>query len=398
MEDMLDRPDQPAILVVDDTPENLELMSELLLLDDYRVKVASSGTSALRIALEIPQPDLILLDIMMPGMDGYEVCRMLKGNPLTTAIPVIFLTAKSAMEDEQLGLDVGAVDYIAKPISPPVVLARVKSHLQLKATADFLRDKSEYLELEVKRRTQEIQRLHDATIEAMAALVDMRDSPGGRRLLRIERYVCLLAEALIRRDGFVGELGLEDIEVLGKSALLHDIGKVILPDRVLLNPGALDAEDLAILHRHPLAGRDALLMAERRFGGSADFLHYAKEITYGHHEHWDGSGFPQGLRGEAIPLSARIVTLAYHYDRLTSRHPYHSPLAPEEAALQIEAGSGSLFDPQLVEVFAEVTEQFAVIARHLADTDRSLNNGLQRIEQSLAETIELEPPPPSAEA
>lgn len=391
---MLDRPDQPVILVVDDTPENLELMSELLLLDEYRVKVASNGTHALRIALDTPPPDLILLDIMMPGMDGYEVCRMLKGNPATAGIPVIFLTAKSSAEDEQLGLDVGAVDYIAKPISPPVVLARVKNHLQLKATADFLRDKSEYLELEVKRRTRENQRLHDATIEAMAALVDLRDSPGGRRLLRIERYVCLLAEALIRQDT-VDDLSLEDVEVLGKSALLHDIGKVILPDRVLLNPGALDAEDLAILHRHPVAGRDALAMAERRFGGSADFLHYAKEIAYSHHEHWDGSGFPEGLKGEAIPLSARIVSIAYHYDRLTSRHPYHTPLTPEEASLQIQAGAGRLFDPQLVQVFTDVAEPFAAIARRLADTDRALSGELERLEQSLAETIELEPPPPA---
>ncbi len=393
MDEMLDRPDQPVVLVVDDTPENLELMSELLLLDDYRVKVASNGTHALRIALDSPQPDLILLDIMMPGMDGYEVCRMLKGNPATAAIPVIFLTAKSSAEDEQLGLDVGAVDYIAKPISPPVVLARVKNHLQLKATADFLRDKSEYLELEVKRRTQEIQRLHDATLEAMAVLVDLRDNPGGHRLARIERYVCLLAEALIRQDGFAGELSLEDVQVLGKSALLHDIGKVILPDRVLLNPGALSPEDLAILHRHPIAGRDALALAERRFGGSAEFLHYAKEIAYSHHEHWDGSGFPQGLKGEAIPLSARIVGLAYHYDRLTSRHPYHTPLTPEEAALRIQAGAGTLFDPQLVRVFAEVAEAFARVARRLADSDQTLSGELQRLEQSLAETIELEPLP-----
>ena len=173
--DMLDRPDQPLVLLVDDTPENLTLMSELLA-DSYRVKVANHGAKGLRIAAE-SLPDLILLDIMMPEIDGYEVCRRLKADPATAEIPVIFLTAKTEQADEQQGFDLGAVDYITKPISPPIVLARVRAQLQLKASADFLRDKSEYLEWEVRRRTRDIQRLQEVTIEAMASLAAMRDNP-----------------------------------------------------------------------------------------------------------------------------------------------------------------------------------------------------------------------------
>ena len=204
---MLDRPDQEVILVVDDQPDNLMLMSELLM-GQYQVRVAGSGAKALRLAASEPRPDLVLLDIMMPEMDGYEVCRQLKADPLTAEIPVIFLTGMVSTADEQRGLDLGAVDYITKPISPPVTLARIRAHLKLKANADFLRDKSEYLELEVRRRSRELQAAQDATLEAMATLCDLRDNPHSRHLLRIEQYMRLLADALARREGEAGGLDL----------------------------------------------------------------------------------------------------------------------------------------------------------------------------------------------
>lgn len=389
MDDMLDRPDQSLVLVVDDTPENLELMSGLLL-GTYRVKVASNGAKALRIAAAEPQPDLILLDIMMPEMDGYEVCRRLKADPLTADIPVVFLTAKTEQADEQQGFDLGAVDYITKPISPPIVLARVHAQLQLKASADFLRDKSEYLELEVRRRTRDMQRLQEVTIEAMANLAAMRDNPCGRHLARVEPYMTTLATALAHQQPMlVAELSAERIAQLGKSALLHGIGKLVLPDRILLSPVPLQGADLQMLHRHAEAGRDALLAAESKLGSVTDFLRDARDIVYSQHEHWDGSGYPQGLRGEQIPLSARLMALVGVYEEMTSHHLYRQSVSHAEAVRQISAASGTRFDPSVVLAFIEAADAFAEIAQRLADDAASIHCELQRLEESLGESIEL---------
>ncbi|HEX5841792.1 MAG TPA: HD domain-containing phosphohydrolase [Pseudomonas sp.] len=391
MDEMLDRPDQPLVLVVDDTPENLQLMSELLL-DSYRVKVASDGVKALRIAASGQPPDLILLDIMMPEMDGYEVCRLLKLNPVTAEIPVIFLTAKSEQADEQQGFDLGAVDYITKPISPPLVLARVQAHLQLKASADFLRDKNEYLELEVRRRTRDMQRLQEVTIEAMANLAAMRDNPCGKHLSRVEPYMVSLATALANQQPALAEaFDSERIAQLGKSALLHGIGKLVLPDRLLLSlpERQLKGADLQLLHGHAKAGHDALLAAEAKLGNSTDFLRDARDIVYSQHENWDGSGYPQGLRGEQIPLTARLMALVGCYEELTSHHLYRQSLSHAEAVQQIGALSGVRFDPSVVLAFIAAAEEFAEIAQRLADDEASMHCELQRLDESLGESIEL---------
>lgn len=389
MNDMLDRPDQPLVLVVDDTPENLELMSELLL-GSYRLKVASNGAKALRIAAAEPQPDLILLDIMMPEMDGYEVCQRLKADSATAEIPVVFLTAKTEQADEQHGFDLGAVDYITKPISPPIVLARVQAQLQLKASADFLRDKSEYLELEVRRRTRDMQRLQEVTIEAMASLAAMRDNPCGKHLARVEPYMITLAAALARQQPLLtDELNAERVVQLGKAALLHGIGKLVLPDRILLSPVPLQGADLQLLHRHAEAGRDALLAAESKLGSVTDFLRDAREIVYSQHEHWDGSGYPQGLRSEQIPLSARLMALVGVYEELTSHHSYRQSVSHAEAVRQINASSGKRFDPSVVLAFIEAADAFAEIAQRLADDAASIHCELQRLDESLGESIEL---------
>ena len=393
MVDMLDRPDRPLVLLVDDTPENLELMSELLA-DSYRIKVANNGLKALRIAAGSQQPDLILLDIMMPEMDGYEVCRLLKMNPATAEIPVVFLTAKTEVADEQQGFDLGAVDYITKPISPPIVLARVHAQLQLKASADFLRDKSEYLELEVRRRTRDMQRLQEVTIEAMASLAAMRDNPNGKHLSRVEPYMVALAKALAyQQPALAAELSAERIAQLGKSALLHGIGKLVLPDRILLSPVPLQGEDLQLLHRHAVAGRDALLAAEAKLGSVPDFLRDARDIVYSQHEHWDGSGYPQGLRGEQIPLAARLMALVGVYEELTSHHPYRQSVSHAEAQQRIGAASGTRFDPSVVLAFIEAEDEFAAIAQRLADDAAAIHGELQRLDESLGESIELTPPP-----
>ncbi|WP_371233159.1 HD domain-containing phosphohydrolase [Pseudomonas sp. QE6] len=393
MDSMLDRPEQELILVVDDQPDNLMLMSELLM-DRYQVRVASSGAKALRLVQSDPRPDLVLLDIMMPEMDGYEVCRQLKADPATRDIPVIFLTGMVNASDEQKGLDLGAVDYITKPISPPVTLARIRAHLNLKANADFLRDKSEYLELEVRRRARELQAIQDATLEAMATLCDLRDNAHSQHLVRIEHYMRLLGSTLALRNEFSNELSVENIELLARSAQLHDIGKVAVPDRILHHPGQLDEADQAIMQSHTTVGRDALAAAERKLGYPADFLRYAKEIAHSHHERWDGGGYPEGLSGERIPMAARMLTLIDCYDEMTSRHAYRTSLGPDEAAARIKAGAGSQFDPRMVEAFSEAAEGFASIALRYADSDEALGLELLRLEDAVIENIELTPPAP----
>ena len=363
--------EKPTILVVDDTPENLTMMS-FLLKDRYKVKVANHGQKALRIAASEPQPDLILLDIMMPEMDGYEVCRQLQQDPQTRNIPIIFLTAKSSVEDEEFGLGLGAVDYITKPISPPVVLARVKTHLSLKASADFLRSKSDYLEQEVAKRTREISAIQDVTILAMASLAETRDNETGNHIRRTQHYVKALAEALRQQPKFATVLDDHTIAMLFKSAPLHDIGKVGIPDRILLKPGRYEPEEFAIMQRHPLLGLQAIEHAEQSLGTSVDFLRVAKEIAYGHHEKWDGSGYPQGLVGEAIPLSARLMALADVYDALISRRVYKEGMPHQQAAGIIGQGRGSHFDPDVVDAFFQIEQTFVAIAQRYLDSDQDL--------------------------
>ena len=363
--------EKPTILVVDDTPENLTMMS-FLLKDRYKVKVANHGQKALRIAASEPQPDLILLDIMMPEMDGYEVCRQLQQDLQTRNIPIIFLTAKASVEDEEFGLGLGVVDYITKPISPPVVLARVKTHLSLKASADFLRSKSDYLEQEVAKRTREISAIQDVTILAMASLAETRDNETGNHIRRTQHYVKALAEALRQQPKFAAELNDHTIAMLFKSAPLHDIGKVGIPDRILLKPGRYEPEEFAIMQRHPLLGLQAIEHAEQSLGTSVDFLRVAKEIAYGHHQKWDGSGYPQGLVGEAIPLSARLMALADVYDALISRRVYKEGMPHQQAAGIIGQGRGSHFDPDVVDAFFQIEQTFVAIAQRYLDSDQDL--------------------------
>ncbi|NCA71276.1 MAG: two-component system response regulator, partial [Sphingobacteriia bacterium] len=310
-----------TLMVVDDTPQNLALMSELLR-ETYRLTVANNGERALKLLQSQEPPDLILLDIMMPGMDGYEVLQRIKEDPRTSAIPVIFLTAKSDVEDEAHGLRLGAVDYITKPISPPIVLARVQTQLTLKAAADFLRDKAAYLEAEVARRTRQVEAIQDVTVLAMSSMAETRDNETGHHILRTQRYVRRLAESLRDHPRFHHLLTDDYIKQLFKSAPLHDIGKVGIPDHILLKPGRLTPEEFEIMKTHTTVGYESIARAERALGIELEFLTPAKEIALSHQEKWDGSGYPQGLAGEAIPLSARLMAVADVYDALISKRVY----------------------------------------------------------------------------
>ena len=364
--------DRPTVMIVDDTPGNIKLIHGLLR-GLYRVMVANDGQTALRLMASGAKPDIILLDIMMPGLDGREVCRRLKAAPETRGIPIIFLTAMAEVENEEEGLRLGAVDYITKPISPPILLARVDTHLKLKASADFLRDKADYLEAEVGRRTLEIAALQDVTIQAMASLAETRDLETGNHIRRTQHYVRVLAVRLKDHPRFGGRLDDRAIEILFKSAPLHDIGKVGIPDRILLKPGRFTPEEFEIMKTHTTLGRDAIEKAERQLGTTVPFLTCAKEIAYSHQEKWDGSGYPEGLAGEAIPLSARLMAVADVYDALISRRVYKEPIPHDQAAAIIRAGAGTHFDPDLVEAFLASEEQFQAIAAEFADAEAELD-------------------------
>ena len=373
-----------TILVVYDTPDNLALMSALLK-NTYKVKVANHGDKGLRIAASATPPDLILLDVMMPDIDGYEVCRRLKADLKTCHIPVIFLTAKSEPEDEQKGLSLGAADYISKPISPPILLARVATQLKLKASADFLRNQNAFLAAEVARRTSELEAVQEVTILALASLAETRDAETGKHILRTQRYVKALAEKLRLHPRFSTFLTEQNIRTLFKSAPLHDIGKVGIPDRILLKPGRYEPHELEIMKNHTLLGRDAIQLAEDWLGSPVAFLTIAKEIALYHQEKWDGSGYPESLAGESIPVSARLMALADVYDALISRRVYKDRLPHEQAAQIIVAGRGSHFDPDMVDAFIEIQDEFQDIAQRYPDSDGDLQKKIEFLAQAVAD-------------
>lgn len=360
-----------TVLVVDDTPDNLALMSGLLK-DRYRIKVANSGEKALRIARGETPPDLVLLDIMMPGLSGYDVCEQLKADPATREIPIIFLTAMTATEDEKKGLEMGAVDYITKPISPPIVLARVAAHLKIKAAADFLRDQNAFLEQEVARRTREVVAIQDVTILTLASLAETRDSDTGNHIRRTQFHVKSLAEELRTHPRFRHFLDDATIGLLFKSAPLHDIGKVGIPDRILLKPGRFTPEEFEVMKTHTTLGRDAIRHAEERLGIEVDFLRYAKEIAYGHQEKWDGSGYPEGLGGDDIPISARLMAVADVYDALVSRRVYKDGMPHEKAMAILVEGRGTHFDPDVLDAFLAREEEVLATAARFRDSEQDL--------------------------
>jgi len=357
-----------TILIVDDVAENLHILSELLM-PSYRVLVATSGLSALRIAEAAPKPDLILLDVMMPEVDGYTVLSQIKQNPATQDIPVIFVTALSESDDEEKGLRLGAVDYIAKPIKPAVVLARVRTQLDVKRAREWLKSENDLLEAEVAKRMAENDLTQQVSIRALAHLAEIRDPETGNHIRRTQSYVHCLASGLKERSPYEELMTDRYIDLLARSAPLHDIGKVGIPDYILLKPGKLTEEEFTIMKTHAKLGSDAIQKAEDEVSTPLPFLLFAKEIAHWHHEKWDGSGYPDGLAGEAIPLSARIMALADVYDALTSVRPYKVAMSSEAARDIIVAGKAKHFDPTLVEVFLENLDEFVAIGNRFADVD-----------------------------
>ncbi|MBF0262204.1 MAG: response regulator [Magnetococcales bacterium] len=352
--------ERPSILIVDDTPTNVTLLAELLQ-GTYRIKVANNGMKALELARRAPT-DLILLDIMMPEMDGYEVCRHLKADDMTCRIPVIFLTAKHAIEDEELGFEVGAIDFIHKPISPSIVMARVRAHLESKSWHDFLEDRNGFLQKEVEKRLSEINHLQDALMFSMISLAEFRDECTGNHIRRTQEYIRLLASRLALRPQYRSELTAEYIANLAKSAPLHDIGKIAIPDNVLMKPGKLTDAEFAVMKTHAMRGYEILKRAGGFIGEQALFLSMAMDIARHHQEWWDGSGYPDGLSGIRIPLSARLMAVADVYDALRSIRPYKKALDHEQATAIMVERSGSHFDPEVIAVFLDLSREFSDVA------------------------------------
>ena len=357
--------DKPLILVVDDMANNRVLASALLK-DFYRVKGATSGENALALMRYEP-PDLILLDVMMPAMDGYETCACIKADALLKQIPVIFLSAKGDVEDEERGFALGAVDYIIKPFTPALLLARVKTHLTLKHAQEALEDRNAYLETEIVRRIEEVTLMQEVAITAMASLAETWDRETGAHIQRTANYVGELARYLQHKSIDVETLTLENIYLMTKSAPLHDIGKMGIPDMILWKPAKLSPEEFALIKSHPIVGRRAIEGAEKLLGNSESFLRFAKEMAYSHHERWDGTGYPEGLSGENIPVSARLMAIADVYDAIISRRVYKDPIPHDEAVEIIRAEAGKQFDPVIVEAFLNLADRFKLISETYRD-------------------------------
>lgn len=395
-----------TVLIVDDTPENLAVLGELLR-PSYRVRVAPSGMRAMQVATTEPRPDLILLDVMMPEMDGYEVLRRLRADPTTADIPVIFVTAMDSADDEEHGFALGAVDYITKPIKPAIVLARVHAHLELKQARDWLKDQNAFLEAEVDRRMRDNQLIQDVSIRALASLAETRDTETGNHIRRTQYYVEILARHLQRHPRFADQLQPAMLRMIVKSAPLHDIGKVGIPDSILLKPARLEHDEFEIMKTHSRIGGDAIDLAMRGEMTLAEyetlqnhcclgrqaietaihdmedvplgFLAVAKDIALCHHEKWDGSGYPKGLVGDDIPLSARIMAISDVFDALTSQRVYKPPLPFDESVELIKQGSGRHFDPDIVDAFLANLTEFKEVSERYADTEHTLAAKLKQL-------------------
>jgi putative two-component system response regulator len=337
---------KPTVLVIDDTPSNLDVLTGILK-DTYQVKVAINGHIGIKIAKTVPQPDLILLDIMMPDIDGFEVCRQLKSQPNTAHIPVVFVTAKIDPKDEVKGLSLGAVDYLTKPITPQIALQRVKTHIALY-------DQQRALFSQVKEKTREINLGKLETLNILGRAAEFKDNETGMHVMRMSHYCEVLAKALGMTD--------EDAETLRDAAPMHDIGKIGIPDSVLLKPGKLDADEWTTMQKHVEYGVEIL-------GRQSDskLMQMAIQVAQYHHEKWDGTGYPNQIAGEEIPLVGRIAAVADVFDALTADRPYKKAWSIEQTLALFEREKGKHFDPMVVDLLIQNLDQILSIKEQFKD-------------------------------
>ncbi|WP_235868870.1 HD-GYP domain-containing protein [Vibrio superstes] len=338
--------DKQTILIVDDTPANIDVLAGTFQ-DNYRIKVANSGKLAIKIAQMVPAPDIILLDIMMPEMDGYEVCHILKSQPNTAHIPIIFVTAKITAEEEIKGFELGAVDYITKPITPLVAKQRVKTHLSLA-------NQNRELYLKVKEQTQEINKTKLEVIHRLGRAAEYKDNETGLHVQRMAHYCHLLAIAAGMSE--------TDADLLRDAAPMHDIGKIGIPDGILLKDDKLTQEEWEVMKTHVTIGGDILFGPD-----NSSVLKLAHTVAMTHHEKFNGKGYPAGTKGEDIPLVGRISAIADVFDALTSPRPYKKAWDVEDAFALLNDEKGEHFDPKLVDLFLERRQEILAIKERLSD-------------------------------
>ena len=337
--------DKPTILIVDDKPTNIDVLIGVLQ-GEYRIKVALNGPKAIEIARKNNDISMILLDVMMPEMDGYQVCNILKVDVLTQHIPIIFITAKSSISDEKQGLELGAVDYIGKPIQPDIVIARVKTQM-------LLLNQQKHLEHLVEQRTKKLQETQLEILQCLGRAAEYKDNETGKHVMRMSEYSRILADYITDNKHWVNLLYL--------AAPMHDVGKIGIPDDVLLKPGKLDANEWELMKSHPIIGAQILGTDK------SEVLSIAREVALSHHEKWDGSGYPGGLIGENIPLSGRIVAVADVFDALTCKRAYKKAWSFDEASQFIAENAGGHFDPEICQAFEKVKDKFREIYEAIVD-------------------------------
>jgi putative two-component system response regulator len=368
--------DKPSVLLVDHTPVDLSL-ARTLLEDVCKVSAMRHEDQGLTHKRPQPMADLILLSEDLPNPPGHAVCRQFRSNPLTAQIPIILMSDNGSAEDEKAGFACGASDYIVRPFQPELFVARIKAHLANKANVDLVRAINIQLEREITRGRRELTTVQEVVISSLTALAQARDAETGKHLTRTQHFVHALSLALQTHPRFSAFLTPGNIQALFQLAPMHDIGKVGIPDRILLKPGRFDADEMAIMKTHTTLGRDVIEHAEMLLGNRIGFLTIAKEVAFGHHEKWDGSGYPQGIAGDAIPISARIMALADVYDALTGRRIYKAGLTHTEATALILAGKGKHFDPDIVDAFMAIRDQFQAISAQYGDSDNDMQEKAQ---------------------
>ncbi|PKL17946.1 MAG: two-component system response regulator [Spirochaetae bacterium HGW-Spirochaetae-5] len=338
-------PDKKKILIVDDVPENIQVLMESLK-DEYSVIAATTGEKALKLSTVEPRPEIILLDVMMPGMNGYELCRRLKNDAVTADIPVMFITTLNEDMNEEQGLDLGAVDYITKPINPSIVKKRIRNQIELKQHRD-------HLELLVKERTAEIDETRLDIIRILGRAAEYKDNETGIHIIRMSRY----CEKIALAHG----LDNKDAELLLNAAPMHDVGKIGIPDNILQKPGRLDEKEREIINSHAYIG--SKIIGKHK----SEILSTAAVIAYEHHEKWDGSGYPRGLKGEEINIFSRITALADVFDALTSKRVYKEIWPVEDAVKLIKNEKGKHFDPEIVDAFLSILPEILKIREEHSD-------------------------------
>ena len=374
-------PYRHTILLISESDESLSMVCQSLN-RVYTICVAHGHELASDIDQDNP-PDLILLDIEHSGLGGHELCRQLKRLALPRELPIIFLAQGNTLENEALSIELDVVDHLTLPLSEKIMQSRVRAHFAISDRSSAMRIYNEYLELDILKRKRQLSAMQDTTILALASLAETRDVDTANHIRRTQHYVLALANHLRSNPRFAEYLTEETIDFLFKCAPLHDIGKVGIPDKILLKPGRYEPDEFEVMKRHPVLGRDAILNAQKAAGESTGFFEVAKDVVYSHHEKWDGSGYPLGLSGDDIPIAGRLMALADVYDALISPRVYKAGMPHQNAADIIVQGNGRHFDPDVVDAFVQLAPEFIDIAHQFADSDSDLNQKAEFMSSAL---------------